>query len=73
MANLLWVWQHCVHVELSQWNLIVYSIGHAHSRVGVEDKLLSGAYPFPWQSVVEITTTVTNRYDEVECDLLTFH
>ncbi len=22
-------------------------------------------YPFPWQSVVEITTTVTNRYDEV--------
>ena len=29
-----------MHVELYQWNLIVYSIGHTHSRVGVEDKLL---------------------------------
>ncbi len=30
-------------------------------------------YPFPWQSVVEITTTVTDRYDELDevvCDLL---
>ncbi len=30
-------------------------------------------YPFPWQSVVEITTTVTNRHDELDevvCDLL---
>ncbi len=29
-------------------------------------------YPFPWQSVVEITTTVTNRYDELDevvCEL----
>ncbi len=28
---------------------------------------------FPWQSVVEITTTVTNRYDELDevvCELL---
>ncbi len=32
-----------------------------------------GLYPFPWQSVVEITTTVTIRYDELDevvCDLL---
>ncbi len=31
------------------------------------------AYLFPWQSVVEITTTVTNRYDELDevvCELL---
>ncbi len=31
------------------------------------------AYPFTWQSVVQITTTVTNRYDELDevvCDLL---
>ena len=30
-------------------------------------------YLFPWQSVVEITTTVTNRYDELDevvCELL---
>ncbi len=30
-------------------------------------------YPFTWQSVVQITTTVTNRHDELDevvCDLL---
>ncbi len=26
-------------------------------------------YPFTWQSVVQITTTVTNCHDEVVCDL----
>ncbi len=34
--------------------------------------LSANAYPFPWQSVVEITTTVTNRYDELDevvCEL----
>ncbi len=34
---------------------------------------MNAAYLFPWQSVVEITTTVTNRYDELDevvCELL---
>ena len=42
--------------------------------VGFYSWLLQLAYAlFPWQSVVEITTTVTNRYDELDevvCELL---
>ncbi len=47
---------------------------HMHRPQNVT-KIISAskAYLFPWQSVVEITTTVTNRYDELDevvCELL---
>ncbi len=47
-----------------QWNL------HKTDTIGDQP---FGRYLFPWQSVVEITTTVTNRYDELDevvCELL---
>ncbi len=31
------VWQQCACRVVPQWNLIVYSLGHAHSRVSMED------------------------------------
>ncbi len=45
-----------------------------HTEPGqLTKKLHVVVYPFPWQSVVEITTTVTDRHDELDevvCDLL---